>query len=106
MLDCYYISDSEITPDYPNEGKFIDSLSFDDFSSLGKLVEYGESIGVHLHFFEDFRIDSAAVGNLLAHSKTSINSISDTKAQQAHQKMIKILKSAVDKSSGVICFCD
>ncbi len=96
MLDFYTIQDHQPSPKFPEELdlSMIGSIPFNEFKSL----KQKEIIEPEYNFYEDFRWSALYVINKLESLKDSTDTDSI--------KLCEILTLAIEKSGGIIAFCD
>src|SRR5690606_10968944 len=105
MLDYYKINDSESTPEYRDEDKYIASLSLDDFRHLDKIITYSKEIDAELKPFEDHRLNSDKVEKLLLFCDDVLAANKkDVKVFNAYTKLKNIIKESYKSKSGFILF--
>lgn len=106
MLDVYYITNEEGLPKEPNEKNYLGSFSLDHFKAIEEFSEYAKTLGLSIHFFEDFRIQSEQLLKLIDFIDKKLNTRLPKTEEAAYSRMYAVLSTALEKQKGIIAFCD
>lgn len=106
MLDVYYITDEEGLPKEPSEKNYLGSFSLDHFKAIEELSEYAKTLGLSIHFFEDFRVQSQLLPKLIDFIDKKLNAELLKIEEDAYSRMHAVLSTALEKQKGIVAFCD
>ncbi len=108
MLDFYFIRDSENSPEYPDEERYLGSISLEQHKALRCVFQKCESYDIHIRFFEDTRLFSDQTKRLLACCKECFDLINeeDSLLEEALINLMDLLEFIVKENYGLMAFCD
>lgn len=108
MLDFYYLPDCDSDMEYPDESKYLGSLTLQDYKCMDNLLSFINKNGLTFDFFSDFRVSSQNTYIIFDYLSNSviddINIKNDEKL--VYEKLIEFFRIAKMNNSGLMCFSD
>ena len=108
MIDIYFIEDKiKAIPDEPDEDNYLGSIELDQHKSLEPLWEKCRRKNIHFPFFEDSLLTMGQVREMMEIFNNWPHIIDDKPtSREAYQLFANILSSAIQKSAGLVSYCD
>lgn len=108
MLDFYWLTDTEETPEYPDESRYVGSLSLRNAENLKCVWDMCAHVGIPSDYDNDVRLRSDQVTTLLNCCTRCYeeNTNHTASMEEAYTSIMNLLKSITERGLGIVVFSD
>ncbi len=108
MLDFYSLKSDELSPEYPDESRYIGGISLIEFKQLSEIIEFCDRKSIDFNYFSDFKLVEADLRLLSSFINDFLErkEIISKEKKEVYQKLIFFISKAINGGVEIFCFSD
>jgi hypothetical protein len=106
MRDIYALADDAALPEAPDEAHYLGALTLEDFRAMACFTRYCDEAGLGFRFFDDSRVTSKQVREMLAQAQACRASTGMRGNPEAYARLLHILQQAAERKLGMMAVAD